>query len=105
MTGGHFTGNVIRGGGDMATFDTISFEGRKYLARWISVNGSIYLMVDESLEEKLRGRHLSKRALKNLPDLNAILYSSVEMLFENEDVLNNFAEMQVLESKFQKKYA
>ena len=67
--------------------------------------GNSYLMVDESLAEKIKGKHLSKRALKSLPDLNVILYSPVEMLFENEDVMNNYAEMQVIETEFHKKYA
>ena len=89
----------------MATYDTISYENRKYLGRWVSVMGHLYLMVDESLEDKIKGKHLSKRALKSLPDLDVILYSPVEMLFENEDVMENYAEMQLIESEFHKKYA
>ncbi len=89
----------------MATYETVSFEDRQYLARWISVCGKLYLMVDESIAEKIEGRRLSKKALKKLPDLKLLLYSPVEMLFENEDVVNNFAEMQIIEAEYQKKYA
>ena len=67
--------------------------------------GNSYLMVDESLAEKIKGKHLSKRALKSLPDLNVLLYSPVEMLFESEDVVENYAEMHIIESEFNKKYA
>ena len=92
-------------GNGMATYDTISYENRKYLGRWVSVMGHLYLMVDESLADKIKGKRLSKRALKSLPDLNVLLYSPVEMLFENQDVMENYAEMQVIESEFHKKYA
>ena len=89
----------------MTTYDTVSYENRKYLGRWVRVMGNSYLMVDESLAEKIKGKRLSKRALKSLPDLNVLLFSPVEMLFENEDVMENYAEMQVIESEFHKKYA
>ncbi len=89
----------------MTTYETVSYENKKYLGRWISVMGNLYLMVDESLAEKIKGKHLSKKAQKSLPDVDVLLYSPVEMLFENEDVINNYAEMQLIESEFHKKYA
>ena len=89
----------------MTPYDTVSFEDRQYLARWVDVGGVAYLVVDESLSEKIIGRRLSKRLLKKLPDLDHLIYAPVEMLFDNEDVLINHAEMQLLESEYQRKYA
>ncbi|MBQ7614137.1 MAG: hypothetical protein IJU77_03770 [Butyrivibrio sp.] len=89
----------------MSKYETVSFENRKYLARWISVNGKVYLAVDESIKEKIMAKRRNKRALKAIPDPNLMIFTSVDMMFENEDTLRDFAEMQLIETAYHKALA
>ncbi len=83
----------------MSAYEKVSFENRQYLGRWISINGKSYLTVDDSIEEKIREKRRNKRAMLALQYPNLLIYTSVDIMFGDEDKLRNYAEMQLIEQR------
>lgn len=86
----------------MSNSETITFNGKEYQGRWIEIEGTLYFVVDESLETRfLKEAAIDDSPLGTMVRKGIFLFAPAKMLFAEEKELGTYLLYKISETESQ----